>query len=207
MIVETFGSLDFCWDEYLQVVRRWGGMAGERWYRTRDNLLETGWNSLDDEVKKDLEDRAMNFQGISDAYPNRSTRASVTTNYMAWWLLDIYHQRIMSDSVLREVTLRATESLLEHRICEVCGTKYQRIQLSQYVRDGLLAFDGCCLGCPLHASSESDLPQNMRALIDACGFVPESDMYFEHPAFISRLTSDNFLPTARAYAQLGGVSY
>jgi hypothetical protein len=207
LIEQTYGSLEVAWREYLDVARTWGAIAGKRWSLLRDGVCVQRWNEIPDERRKELEDKCMVYLGISEEYPARSTRANVILNNMRWWLLDMYNQRLLGDNEARAIVSDATESLLAYRYCAVCGRKYQRIQIPQYLPHRLLSFEDCCLGCPLYPSKEKDFPVLMRRLVEACGFVPDGKFHFEQRAFVERIVEDKFIALASAYVDLGGAPY
>jgi len=131
----------------------------------------------------------------------------------------VYEQtllRIMPEIVDGEPHLAGLYNNLEHwylehaiyRDCVLCGRRFRVIDIPYNYYFGSDGFKNCCFSCPLtQLPSKTELQSLLPIFVDACGFIPDSNIGPIKYSFTSRLDDDKKADVFYSYAQMGGIDH
>ena len=92
--------------------------------------------------------------------------------------------------------------------CVLCGNSFRTIDLPDWIYFGSNGFIQCCFQCRIVDSpNKSSLASLIPSFVEACGFIPTSNVGPINYAFTSRLVASQWAKAMLAYAQMGGVEH
>jgi hypothetical protein len=122
--------------------------------------------------------------------------------------------------VYEELLLRAVEMPSEYRrmqewydaqcamrSCAICGNSFKVIDIPYWVYFGSNGCKECCFQCPMASPGKFSLLRLLPSFVEACGFVPASDVHPVNFSFTSRLQPGARHKALALYAETGGMDH
>jgi len=215
-IVSKFIGESF--DNFLRAVILQHGVFNSHYFSAgiRSNIVKLyAENQVDVNQVRALLDRLQ--QRSEWRVQPRGTYITKDSNAIFILLEHVYEQtllRIMPEIVEGKILSSDLYSKLEqwyvahsvYQNCVLCRRKFRVIDIPENYYFGSDGFKNCCFSCPItQFPNKTELKSLLPIFIDACGFIPDSNIGPIKYSFTSRLDDDKKEGVFRYYAKMGGI--